>query len=78
MSNTDPEKITLTGEPLTMRKRRCYDCGRWWAYEWFEAGEPECPVCAGKLVARLRETIAKIERAVAALKGVVSRKGKRK
>jgi len=69
--------ITVPVEGVRLHKRRCFGCGRWWAYETFNAGEPQCPVCAGKLIDRMRGEVAKLTRGRAALKGAVRRKAKR-
>lgn len=60
-------------ETVRYKKRRCWSCGRWWAYEWFEDGTPVCPVCAGKTIADMRDTIEKQERSIRALRGAVRR-----
>lgn len=45
----DANTLLLNHNPGEVRFKvtRCYKCGRWWAYEMFNAGEPACPVCAG-------------------------------
>ena len=67
-------------EKVTLQRRRCWECGRFWAYETFREGDPQCPVCAGRAIKRLQATVDKLQRGVNALRGALARmrKGRRR
>lgn len=63
---TDPRvKLELT---------RCFECGRWWAYEVFRAEAAECPVCARRQLERMRDAVAERDRSIAALRGSLTKR----
>lgn len=73
------EYVDINTGPVRMEKRRCFECGRWWAYETFHADTPECPVCAGKRIGQLVKKIERGERIATALRGALTRtKARRK
>lgn len=61
----------------TLETYRCFDCGRHWALDTFAPPGAACPCCAGKSLVLMREQLRKLERQVAALRGVISRKKSR-
>jgi hypothetical protein len=65
-------------EPVQLAPRRCFECGRWWAYERFASGAPECPVCTGRANDRLRSRVSELERSAASLRGALTRAKERR
>lgn len=53
---------------------RCFDCGRWWAYERFTVESPRCPVCAGRAIDVMTKLGAQQDRTIAALRGALTRR----
>jgi len=60
---------------ITLAVQRCYECGRYWAHE--NAVSGTCPTCAQDRIDRLVEEANKHDRAVASLRGALT-KAKRK
>jgi hypothetical protein len=60
-------------ESVELATRRCYECGRWWAYERFAMETPECPVCSGRSLKRYAARINVLERGNASLRGALTK-----
>jgi rubredoxin len=67
---SDDERDIRNIQPgrVMMDTHRCYGCGRHWAYEAFREGNPECPVCAGRTIKKLRAEIERLERSNRAMR----------
>jgi len=65
--------VVVIEEPVRLTQHRCWECGRWWAYERFSIESPECPVCAGRALQRVNKRIAELERSNASLRGALTR-----
>lgn len=64
--------LTIT-EPVTLAPRRCFECGRWWAYERFAIDTPHCPVCAERANVEQRKAISELQRTIAGLRGALTK-----
>ncbi len=63
-------------QTVPLRVQRCYKCGRWFAYE--PIGGYRCPLCAGARIEELEAEAAKNQRAMASLRGAVTKARKRR
>ena len=63
----------FTDQRVRLDVRRCYECGRWWAYESYGPGSAECPVCARRTLDRLINDQEKLNRTINALRGALTR-----
>ncbi|HEX2679550.1 MAG TPA: hypothetical protein VHM19_23030 [Polyangiales bacterium] len=70
------DDLCNTTPTIRLERRRCIECGRYWAYETFHLEEPECPVCAGREIERLKAKVAKLDRVINALRGALNRRRK--
>lgn len=61
---------------ITLEINRCYDCGRYWALE--NAVSGTCPKCAQDKIMRLLDDVARHERAVASVRGALTKAKKRR
>lgn len=68
--------LTIT-EPVELTQHRCYQCGRWWAYERFAASMPDCPVCSQRVIDRQRTSIEERDRTIVGLRGALTKARKR-
>jgi hypothetical protein len=62
---------------IPLETRRCYDCGRWYAFEQGWAHCCNCPYCANRDVARARAERAELERSNRSLRGALTRRRRR-
>jgi hypothetical protein len=63
---------------VQLESRRCWKCGRHWAYEKFVNEHPGCPVCAGNENSRLYDRVQKLERSLASVRGALTKARNRK
>jgi predicted Zn-ribbon and HTH transcriptional regulator len=71
---SDPESIERQ-KSIRLAEHRCYNCGRWYAFE--SRGPHRCPSCAGDRIAELEAEAMKNERAMASLRGAITKAKKR-
>lgn len=66
-------------EPISLKVRRCYKCGSFWAVDQMNAGEyvSGCPVCLRADWVRADERAEAAERRVRALRGALTKRKKR-
>lgn len=62
---------------ITLVVERCYDCGRYWAHE-NTVSNTWCPKCAGDKIARFLDQANKHDRALASLRGALTKAKKRR
>lgn len=63
-----------TTETIKLEQRRCWRCGRWWAYEYFgNSSAAACPVCAQRDVDALSTRIDELTRSNASLRGAITK-----
>jgi hypothetical protein len=63
---------TFTHKPeIELTVTRCYDCGRYWALESAVGGT--CPKCAQDTIDRYVEEASKHDRAIASLRGALTK-----
>jgi DNA-directed RNA polymerase subunit RPC12/RpoP len=65
-------RINRTPE-ISMIENRCYECGRYWAYDSYGSDNPRCPVCAGRQIDRLFKRQEELTRTINALKGALTK-----
>lgn len=58
---------------LTLETSRCYDCGRWYAFERGFTNDIECPYCAKREVRKARDQRDAHERVARSLRGALTR-----
>jgi ribosomal protein L37AE/L43A len=67
-----------TVETVKLEARRCWGCGRWWAYERFGDSSAECPVCERRALNRAYTRVTELERSNASLRGALTKAKQRK
>lgn len=68
--------IVFTAQPqITLDARRCWDCGRLWAFErgFQRANYLHCPNCAGERIEAAKQSEARANRRANALSGALTR-----
>ncbi len=60
-------------EEIDLVKRRCFDCGRFWALERFVAGDVTCPLCGGEKIRRAQAEVDRLERSNRSLRAARTR-----
>jgi hypothetical protein len=65
-------------ETISLKVRRCYECGNYWAVEGRVCGAPRCPICAGVAVDGANQRADKAERSARSLRGALTRARRRR